>query len=152
MEEKVMAPKVMRVLAGIARQAAGIAPETIDFAVALDEIRDCLYLLEDGFGEEAVKKVVDQTTCGELHDLLNQEEKKRNDGTPAGGDGSFTVTIEEHISQDFHINADSVEEAMQKAEDAYNAGDLVVEPAPPTARLMQARNATTGEETEWTEF
>lgn len=37
-------------------------------------------------------------------------------------------------------------------EDAYNVGDMVMAPAPPTARLMQARDTVTGEVTEWTEF
>ena len=61
-----------------------------------------------------------------------------------------TVTIEEHISQAFEVEADTLEEAMQIAEDKYRSGEFVVENANVTARLMIAENNY--EATEWEEF
>ena len=62
----------------------------------------------------------------------------------------ITVTIEEHISQPFEVEADTLEEAMQIAEDKYRSGEFVVENANVTARLMMAENNY--EATEWEEF
>ena len=39
----------------------------------------------------------------------------------------ITVTIEEHISQAFEVEADTLEEAMQIAEDKYRSGEFVLE-------------------------
>lgn len=41
---------------------------------------------------------------------------------------SFLVTVEERISQDFVIQADSQEEAEELAQKLYKNGDLVLEP------------------------
>lgn len=60
------------------------------------------------------------------------------------------VTIEEHISQAFEVEANTLEEAMQIAEDKYRSGEFVVENANVTARLMMAENNY--EATEWEEF
>ena len=62
----------------------------------------------------------------------------------------ITVTIEEHISQAFEVEADTLEEAMQIAEDKYRSGEFVLENANVTARLMMAENNY--EATEWEEF
>lgn len=62
----------------------------------------------------------------------------------------ITVTIEEHISQTFEVETDTLEEAMQIAEDKYRSGEFVVENANVTARLMMAENNY--EATEWEEF
>ena len=65
----------------------------------------------------------------------------------------FEITIEEHISGVFKVEADSIEEAMKIAEDKYKKGVFVVEPdGYPTAKLMIVEDLTTGEVTEWTEF
>lgn len=65
----------------------------------------------------------------------------------------FKITIEEHISGVFEVEADSVEEATRIAEDKYKYGVFVVEPdGCPTAKLMQVEDELTGETTEWTEF
>lgn len=64
----------------------------------------------------------------------------------------YKITIEEHISQTFEVDAADMEEAMQIATDKYNAGEFVVEPNTPTAKLMCAENAETNETTEWVEF
>ena len=63
----------------------------------------------------------------------------------------ITVTIEEHISQAFEVEADTLEEAMQIAEQKYNDGEFVVDAFnAPTAKLMMADD---GENcTEWEEF
>lgn len=64
----------------------------------------------------------------------------------------FTVTIEEHISQDFPVRARDFFHAFQLAEDAYREGKMVVEPSAPNNRLMMVRDSETGEITQWKEF
>ena len=65
----------------------------------------------------------------------------------------FKIIIEEHISGVFEVEADSMEEAMEIAEEKYKYGYFVVEPdGCPTAKLMMAEDESTGEATEWTEF
>lgn len=61
-----------------------------------------------------------------------------------------TVIIEEHISQAFEVEADTIEEAMQIAEDKYRSGEFVLENPCVTAKLMMAENNY--EATEWEEF
>lgn len=64
----------------------------------------------------------------------------------------FKVTIEEHISSTFEVEALDMEEAMQLAEERYYKGEYVLDcEASVTARLMKADDGN-GEETEWTEF
>ena len=41
---------------------------------------------------------------------------------------SFLVTVEERVSQDFVIQADSQEEAEELSQKLYKNGDLVLEP------------------------
>lgn len=61
------------------------------------------------------------------------------------------VIIEEHISQAFEVEADTLEEAMEIAEQKYNDGEFVVDAFnAPTAKLMMAENDC--EATEWEEF
>ena len=62
----------------------------------------------------------------------------------------FTVTIEEHISQDFEVEANTLEEAMQIAEDKYYGGEFVLDNADVTAKLMMADDGN--KQTEWEEF
>ena len=64
----------------------------------------------------------------------------------------FKITIEEHISQEFIVEAEDIEEAMEIAEQKYHEGEFVVEPGLPTARLMQAESEDGAECTEWEEF
>ena len=62
----------------------------------------------------------------------------------------FTVSIEETIVQDFEIEAESLDEAMEIAEQKYKAGELVLEPGEPQFRQM---SATDGKHyTDWREF
>lgn len=61
------------------------------------------------------------------------------------------IIIEEHISQAFEVEADTLEEAMEIAEQKYNDGEFVVDAFnAPTAKLMMAENEY--EATEWEEF
>ena len=62
----------------------------------------------------------------------------------------ITVTIEEHISQPFEVEADTLEEAMQIAEDKYRSGEFVLDKSCVTSRLIMAENYY--EATEWSEF
>ena len=62
----------------------------------------------------------------------------------------ITVTIEEHISQPFEVEADTLEEAMQIAEDKYRRGEFVLENPCVTKKLMMAENDY--EVTLWEEF
>ena len=64
----------------------------------------------------------------------------------------FYVTIEELISQDFKINANSIEEAISIAKEKYNGGKFVLTPGTLIAKQMQAKNEDSTEITEWTEF
>ena len=62
------------------------------------------------------------------------------------------ITIEELISQDFKINANSIEEAISIAKEKYNGGKFVLAPGTLIAKQMQAKNEDSTEITEWTEF
>ena len=62
----------------------------------------------------------------------------------------ITVTIEEHISQAFEVEADTLEEAMQIAEDKYRSGEFVLENPCVTKKLMMAEDDY--EVTLWEEF
>ena len=64
----------------------------------------------------------------------------------------YSVTIEELISQEFKINANSMEEAMDIAEDKYNNGEFVIAPGILVAKQMQVENDDYTEATEWTKF
>ena len=61
------------------------------------------------------------------------------------------VIIEEHISQAFEVEADTLEEAMEIAEQKYNDGEFVVDAFnAPTAKLMMADDGRY--QTDWEEF
>lgn len=62
----------------------------------------------------------------------------------------ITITIEEHISQDFEVEADTIEEAVEIAAQKYYDCEFVINSADMTAKLMMADD---GENcTEWEEF
>lgn len=64
----------------------------------------------------------------------------------------FKITIEEMVIQDFEIYAESMEEAMEIAEEKYNEGTIVLEPGNLVAKQMCGTDPDTGDCTEWTEF
>ena len=65
----------------------------------------------------------------------------------------FKITIEEHISQVFEVEATDIEQAMEIAEQKYNEGEFVVDNCnAPTAKLMQVESEDGAECTEWVEF
>lgn len=63
----------------------------------------------------------------------------------------FKITIEETVSQEFEIEATSLEEAMELAEEQYNNGELVLEPGDVVCKQMQGEDED-GYCTEWCEF
>ena len=58
--------------------------------------------------------------------------------------------MEEHSSQAFEVEADTLEEAMQIAEDKYRSGESVLDNPYATSRLMMSENNY--EYSEWSEF
>ena len=64
----------------------------------------------------------------------------------------FKITIEEHVSQTFEVEATDIGEAMEIAEEKYNNGEFVLEPGELTAKLMMAEDEFGTECTEWEEF
>ena len=63
----------------------------------------------------------------------------------------ITVTIEEHSSQAFEVEADTSQEAIQIAEQKYYDGEFVVDAFnAPNAKLMMADDGQY--QTEWEEF
>ena len=64
----------------------------------------------------------------------------------------ITVTIEEHISQEFEVEADTLEEAMEIAECKYYDGEFILDNANVNAKLMTTHDKYYDEMTEWEEF
>ena len=64
----------------------------------------------------------------------------------------YSITIEELISQEFKINANSIEEAVSIAEEKYNSGEFTLSPATLVAKQIYAENQDATEIIEWTRF
>lgn len=65
----------------------------------------------------------------------------------------FTVTIEETVSDDFEIEADSAENALLAAERSYKRGEFVLEPGNLIFRQMACKLENTDEYcSDWGEF
>ncbi len=64
----------------------------------------------------------------------------------------YTVTIEEHFTQDFTVEARDIICAMQNVEMDYKMGLLDIQHSMPNAHLIMARDDEIGETTEWREF
>ncbi len=135
--------QVLKVLITTAQQAQVFDPESIDYSVALDELSDCTFLLERGCDNDAVRKILESTTSGELHNILSQRKLPTK---------TYTVTIEEHISGELTVCADSPSEAENVAKLKYGRGEFVVEHGTPTCRLMMVMDNETEHSTEWREF
>ena len=65
---------------------------------------------------------------------------------------TFNITIEETVSQTFEIEADSLEEAMEIAEQKYDDCEIVLEPRELVNKQMKGYDAEAEEETSWVEF
>lgn len=63
----------------------------------------------------------------------------------------FAITIEEMVSQEFDVEAETAEEAMEIAEEKYKSGEFVLEPGGLTCKQM-AITSPDDEATEWTVF
>ncbi len=135
--------RVMEVLASTVQQIQDLDYDSIDYRVALEELSDCTFLLEHGFDNDTVKAVLESTTNGELHYILSQVKLPTK---------TYTVTIEEHISGEFTVCADSPCEAEDIARAKYARGEFVVEPAPPSCRMMMCVDNETEIGSEWRKF
>ena len=65
---------------------------------------------------------------------------------------TFNIIIEETVSEAFKIKAETLEEAMEIAEEKYYSGKLVLSPGEVVTKQMMGEDLTTGDCTEWTEF
>jgi hypothetical protein len=64
----------------------------------------------------------------------------------------FKIYVQEAISDTFTIEAETMEEAMQIAEDKCADGEFLIKPQYPTCKMMIAEDDKNGETTEWVEF
>lgn len=64
----------------------------------------------------------------------------------------YKITIEEHISQAFEVEATDIGEAMEIARKKYDNGEFVLESGEVNAKLMMAEDEYGAECTEWEEF
>jgi hypothetical protein len=65
---------------------------------------------------------------------------------------TFKVHIEETICGTFTVEAETMEEAMEIAEEKYAEGEFVIIPQAPTCKQMMAECDENGKTTEWVEF
>lgn len=63
----------------------------------------------------------------------------------------YTITIEETVTQDFKVEAESPEEALQIASQKYSDGEFVLEPGDVTEKKM-AITSPINRATEWSSF
>lgn len=62
------------------------------------------------------------------------------------------VTIEEHITQDFTVEANNMEEAMEIAKEKYKNGEFVLMPGEVQEKLIAAYDKQEDEVTVFEEF
>ena len=63
----------------------------------------------------------------------------------------YIITIEEMISKNFEVEANTIEEAMEVAEHRYRIGEYIIAPGNLVTKQM-AVTSPDNELTEWTEF
>lgn len=63
----------------------------------------------------------------------------------------YIVTIEETVSQNFEVEAENAEQAIELAENKYKNGEFVLEPGDVCFKQMAIMNPD-DEATEWIEF
>lgn len=75
-----MERETMQIMKVIIDRSMEMELDSIDYRVALEELSDCTYLIEKGYSPEAVLKIHESTTCGELYDMLDKylERMKEN--------------------------------------------------------------------------
>lgn len=64
----------------------------------------------------------------------------------------YEVTIEEVISEKFTIYAPDIQSALEKAEEKYWNGDIVLEPGNVTGRRMMVTDVESVDMSDWTDF
>ena len=89
-------------------------------------------LLELGFSEDAIDSA--------------------NENNMSNGYIPFRITIEEDISQTFIVDAESMEEAEEKARNLYKAGRLVLDNANLICTQMMAETMDGSWSTSWNEI
>ena len=140
MENNSLEQQVLDILITTAQHIKTISPDSVDYSAEIESLSDCIFLLTNGCDDESVNRIVKSTACNGLHDVLISGKKR------------YAVTIEEHISGEFIIHADNLNEALRMAELNYRWGVFTVEPTVPTCRQMMAREESTNKMTEWVEF
>jgi hypothetical protein len=65
---------------------------------------------------------------------------------------NFLVTIEETISQEFSVKAESYDEAVRIASNKYKSGEFVLSPGNVVHKKMTVENIVEGKDCEWFEF
>lgn len=63
----------------------------------------------------------------------------------------YTITIEEAVTKDFEVEADSADEAYEMAEQKYKSGEFVLNPGECQFKQI-AITSPNKEATEWREF
>ncbi|WP_455042517.1 DpnD/PcfM family protein [Leptotrichia buccalis] len=64
----------------------------------------------------------------------------------------FKIIIEEHVSEEFEVEAENMEEAFNIAEKKYYSGEFVLEPGNVSHKLISGKTVDGKESTEWIEF
>ena len=64
----------------------------------------------------------------------------------------FKIIIEEHVSEEFEVEAENMEEAFNIAEKKYYSGEFVLEPGNVSYKLMSGEIVDRKESIEWIEF
>ena len=62
---------------------------------------------------------------------------------------TFEVTIEETLDQTFYIEASTMEEAMNIAEQKYHDGEIILEDGQVSDSMLQVYDPSTEEYTNW---
>ncbi len=64
----------------------------------------------------------------------------------------YSIAIEEMISQEFEVDANDMETALELAEQRYNNGEYVLSPGTLVCKQISGNCKETGEATGWYEF
>ena len=64
----------------------------------------------------------------------------------------FKIIIEEHVSEEFEVEAENMKEAFNIAEKKYYSGEFVLEPGNVLHKFIFGETVDGKESTEWIEF